>query len=118
MSAQPLSPRSVRRIARSIGRPVLRGWSHGGYWLSFVTPDHEHGVWHRRTGEWTLEPDALCYTSCAETWGAEDTARLAAARRLRAATMPRVQVFPPFVATPPNPPLEDPCTAPPLPSQP
>jgi hypothetical protein len=54
MSASRLSEKSVRRIERSTGLDVARAWSHGGYWLSFVviTPSgHEHGEWHRRSGE-------------------------------------------------------------------
>lgn len=74
MSAQRLNPRSVRRIAASTGLPVLRGWSHGGYWLPFVTTDHRHGRWHRRTHELAWEDHPMHYTSCAETWP-DDVAR-------------------------------------------
>lgn len=66
MSAQRLSPRSVRRIAASTGLDVVRGWSHGDTVLTFATRDHQHGTWHRRTGAFTLDPPGSCrrYASC------------------------------------------------------
>jgi hypothetical protein len=69
MSAQRLSARSIRRIERSIGEPVLRAWSHGGYWMAFVTPDHRHGSWHRRTTNVAWHGDGVRhYETCRETW--------------------------------------------------
>ena len=66
MSAQRLGPKAIRRIERSVGEPVLRGWSHGGYTMGFVTPDHRHGWWNKVTGEWGWEDPAFHYSSCAE----------------------------------------------------
>lgn len=68
MSAQRLGPRRLRQIAATIGEPVLRGWSHGGYWLGFVTPDHRHGSWNvkSREVEWAGPLDRPCYGSCRE----------------------------------------------------
>lgn len=66
MSAQRLSARSVRRIARATGLDVLHAWSHGGYVMAFVTRDHRHGYFDKKTGDWEFDPDARCYTSCRE----------------------------------------------------
>lgn len=69
MSAQRLSARSTRRIARSTGLDVVRAWAHGGYTMAFVTADHRHGYWHKTTGEWRFAADdeALAhYVSCRE----------------------------------------------------
>lgn len=70
MSAQRLGPKALRRIERTIGEPVLRGWSHGGYTFGFVTPDHRHGWWSKATGEfgWFEPDDDIHYTSCREQW--------------------------------------------------
>lgn len=69
MSAQRIGPKKIRAIERTIGEPVLRGWSHGGYWLGFVTPDHRHGMWNTVSHkvEWGYG-DIGHYTSCRETW--------------------------------------------------
>lgn len=66
MGAQRLSPKSTRRIERSIGEPVLRAWSHGGYWMAFVTPEHRHGWWHKRDGEVEWDDNPTHYSSCSE----------------------------------------------------
>lgn len=68
MSAQQLGLRRLRAIERTIGEPVLRGWSHGGYWLGFVTPDHRHGSWNTKSHEVTWGAPVMHYTSCRETW--------------------------------------------------
>lgn len=70
MSAQRLSARSIRRIERAIGEPVLRAWAHGGYTFDFVTPDHRHGWWSKKTGEfgWDWADEFMHYTTCWETW--------------------------------------------------
>lgn len=66
MGTQVLSPRSMRRIARSTGLEILRAWASGGYVFGFVTPGHRHGWWDKKTGEWGWETDDdFChYTSC------------------------------------------------------
>ncbi|AII28183.1 hypothetical protein VC74_gp87 [Mycobacterium phage Sparky] len=66
MSAQRLSDRSKRRIERSTGLSIVRAWSHGGYIFDFVTDDHRHGAWDKRTGEWTFHTDPTHYSSCAD----------------------------------------------------
>lgn len=68
MSAQRLSPRSTRRIERSTGLEIVRAWGHGGNVFNFVTPDHRHGSWNKKTGEWQYtDPErVLHYTSCHE----------------------------------------------------
>jgi hypothetical protein len=65
-----LNARSLRRIERSIGEPVLRGWGHGGYVMGFVTPDHRHGWWDKKTGEfnWVRDDEVVHYTSCDLNW--------------------------------------------------
>jgi len=69
MSAQRLNAKSIRRIERTIGEPVKMAWSHGGYWMSFVTPDHRHGEWRRWSGEWHWDNDPMAhYTTCREWW--------------------------------------------------
>lgn len=64
MSAQVLSVRSVRRIERATGQTIDRAWGHGGYVFDFVTPQHRHGWWSRKTNQWGWEQNPLCYTSC------------------------------------------------------
>lgn len=63
MGMQPLSARSIRRIARTTGLDVIHGAANGGYWHAFVTSAHEHGAWHRHTHEWEWT-NAACTTSC------------------------------------------------------
>lgn len=70
MSAQVLSARSTRRIARSTGLDVVRAWSYGGYVMAFVTSAHEHGTWDKKTGEWEWEqPPVRHFTSCVAMFG-------------------------------------------------
>lgn len=71
LSAQRLSPRATRRIARSTGLDVVRAWSHGGYTMGFVTADHRHGWWDKKTEGWGWEEgdDLVHYTSCREMFG-------------------------------------------------
>ena len=66
MSAQLLGSKMLRRISRTVGDDVVRGWSHGGYWLGFVTAGHRHGNYHTSTGEWEWDddPSSCCYSSC------------------------------------------------------
>ncbi|HZB28944.1 MAG TPA: hypothetical protein VE465_02140 [Streptosporangiaceae bacterium] len=65
MSASVLSARSTRRIARSTGLDILRAWSNGGYTMAFVTADHRHGWWDKKTGDWELYTgDVMHYSSC------------------------------------------------------
>lgn len=71
MSSQRLGDKARRRIERTIGEPVLRAWSHGGYTMDFVTPDHRHGWWDKKTGEFGWAEPSFHYTSCRETWPAD-----------------------------------------------
>jgi len=65
MSAQRLSPRSTRRIARETGLPIIRAWSHGGYTMDFVTRGHLHGWYDQKTGDWGIETEKdWHYTTC------------------------------------------------------
>jgi hypothetical protein len=75
MGAQVLSPRSTRRIARSTGLNIIRAWSHGGYVMGFVTSDHKHGRWDKKTGdwEWEREGEFLHYSSCRTLFPAPTT---------------------------------------------
>lgn len=67
MTASVLNPRSTRRIARSTGLDIVQAWSHGGYTMGFVTTDHRHGWWNKKTGDWGWNTgDVMHYTSCAE----------------------------------------------------
>jgi hypothetical protein len=66
LSAQRLNARSTRRIAASTGLEIVRAWGHGGYTHAFVTVDHRHGWWDKKTGQWAYEDDPMHYTSCAE----------------------------------------------------
>jgi hypothetical protein len=67
VSAQRLSARSVRRIERGTGLAIRRAWAHGGYVFAFVTTDHRHGWWDKKTGEWGWDASPLAhYSSCDE----------------------------------------------------
>lgn len=67
MSAQRLSDRSVRRIERSTGLSIVRAWAHGDYTFYFVTTDHRHGSWSKKTEEWQFEVgEPRHYSSCEE----------------------------------------------------
>ena len=52
MGAQRLNAKSCRRIERATGQPVEFACANGGYVMEFVTPDHRHGVYDKRTGQW------------------------------------------------------------------
>lgn len=64
MSAAGLSPRSTRRIALATGLEITRAWGHGGYVFAFVTPEHRHGWYDSKTGEWGWDERVVHYTSC------------------------------------------------------
>ncbi|MEC3994024.1 hypothetical protein VSR01_10885 [Actinacidiphila sp. DG2A-62] len=67
MSAQRLGPKALRRIARATDLDIVRGWAWGGYTLYFVTADHQHGWFDKKTGEWGWdESPQPHYSSCAE----------------------------------------------------
>jgi hypothetical protein len=67
VSAQRLSERSIRRIERSTGLSIRRAWSHGGYTFTFVTDDHRHGWWDKKTGLLVWPPGNVAhYSSCRE----------------------------------------------------
>lgn len=67
MGCSVLNPRSTRRIAASTGQLIVRAWSHGGYIMGFVTEEHQHGWWDKKTGEWGWHAmDTPCYTSCSD----------------------------------------------------
>ena len=73
MSAQVLNDRSTRRIARSTGLNIARAWSNGGYTMGFVTADHQHGWWDKKTGEWEWDSEPMHYSSCRELFPEEPT---------------------------------------------
>jgi len=54
VSAQRLSERKIRKVARVTGLPVIRAWGHGGYVHDFVTQGHLHGLYYLKTGEWRI----------------------------------------------------------------
>ena len=67
MSAQVLNARSTRRIARSTGLNIVHAWGHGGYVMGFVTADHRHGSWDKKTGNWQYDTGRIWhYGSCDE----------------------------------------------------
>jgi hypothetical protein len=90
-----LSDRSARRIARSVGLEITRAWGHGSYVHTFVTPEHRHGWYSVKSGEWGWEAEPPVHkTSCGELFpdwvpepvpprdpGAEATAAAAAEQR-------------------------------------
>lgn len=55
MGTQPLGLKLTRRIAREVGEPIKRAVGHGGYEFEFVTFEHEHGWWNKKSGLWVLE---------------------------------------------------------------
>lgn len=65
MSAQQLSRRSIKRIATSTGLDIVMAWSHGGYEMAFVTADHRHGTWDKKTGGVQFATSPVHYSSCA-----------------------------------------------------
>jgi len=71
MSAQVLSPRTVRRVERRTGLNIVRAWAHGGYTYEFVTAAHVHGVYDLRTGTYEYIPtrNVIHYTSCTRLFG-------------------------------------------------
>lgn len=88
MGAQRLSNRSIRRIERATGLRIQRAWAHGGYIMDFVTPDHRHGWWDKRTGEYAPMPEEglMHYTTCDTTeWETDGPPIPDAAPRRRAA---------------------------------
>lgn len=54
---------------------MLRGWVNGGYMLGFVTPDHRHGWFDKKTNEWGWHElaEVSHYTSCFEAWPDDST---------------------------------------------
>jgi len=67
MGSQRLSAKTMRRIERHTGLPVVRAWAHGGYVYDFVTPDHRHMLVHSKT--WEVEEDTQTsphYNTCTE----------------------------------------------------
>lgn len=65
---QPLSAKSTRRLARTLGEPTItRAWVDNAEDHSvtvFATWDHVHGWLDRRSGAWDYEPDLhidACY---------------------------------------------------------
>lgn len=68
MGSQPLSAKSLRRIAEATGLDLVRAVAHGGtHNLSIVTADHRHGSYRRSTGEvlWDAPGTVTHFSSCA-----------------------------------------------------
>lgn len=69
MSVQRLGAKKLRKLERVVGEPILRGMASGGYVFEFITPDHRHGGYDLKTGEfWWVENPSHYYPSCRETW--------------------------------------------------
>lgn len=64
--AQILNKKNTRKISESTGLDIIRAWSFGGVDFSFVTRDHRHGVWNKKTQEWEFEDKPIHFTSCHE----------------------------------------------------
>lgn len=67
MGTAPLGGKLCRRIAADVGEPIKRAVGSGGYEFGFVTFDHRHGFWSKRTGEVCWHPDPRprwCWSSC------------------------------------------------------
>jgi hypothetical protein len=82
VSAQRLSAKSTRRIARATGLDVVRAWSHGGYVFDFVVGAdniyrHSHGWFDKKTGTWGLYLDSATSISHYDTCFTELFPRLA-----------------------------------------
>lgn len=69
MGTAPLGAKLCRRIAEAVGEPIKRAVGSGGYDFEFVTFDHRHGFWSKRTGLVTWPTTDLyptwCWSSCA-----------------------------------------------------
>lgn len=71
MSVQRLSAKSTRRVGRQLNEPTItRAWVNNGQdhnVILFVTWDHRHGWFNRKTGESDIPVDATDadhFTSC------------------------------------------------------
>lgn len=72
MSASIVGAKLTRQIATSTGLDIVRAWGHGGYRFAFVTSDHRHGTWNKKTGEWQWDETPSHYTSCSELFPGHD----------------------------------------------
>jgi len=73
MSAQVMNERSRRRVERWVGQPVVRCWSHGGYWYGFVTADHRHGAVNKISQKIEWDENPTHYTSCRELFPVKES---------------------------------------------
>ncbi len=87
MSVDILSTRSTRRIANSTGLEIVRAWGHGDYQMRFVTPDHRHGWWDKKTGQWGWTEDPIHYTFRMRGWDGRGSTT--AWRKVRAQVLAR-----------------------------
>lgn len=87
MSAQRLNAKSVRRIERTTGLSILRGWAHGGYVFAFVTEDHRHGFWRKKDQTWGWDAEPTHYSSCDEMFPDWDGEAEFQAQRVGATTV-------------------------------
>lgn len=51
----PLSDKKTRHIAQSTGLDVIQAYGAASYTFPFVTTDHRHGLWDKKTGDWWWE---------------------------------------------------------------
>jgi hypothetical protein len=64
MGNRPLGPKWIRRITQATGLTIVHASGCGGYWHSFTTVDHQHGVIHAKTLEWRLAAPPMHGSSC------------------------------------------------------
>lgn len=69
MGARPCGVKLIRRCERDVGAYVLRvnGW--GSNVFAFVTDDHRHGRWDRRTGDVAWDSNPMHWWSCSVLFG-------------------------------------------------
>jgi hypothetical protein len=73
MGFVPVGPKLTRRVIRETGLDIVRVNGNGCWQFYFVTRDHRHGTWDKRTGEHEMTPDAMHFASCARLFRADGT---------------------------------------------
>lgn len=68
MSVQRLGAKKLRRLSRIVGADIKLAWASGGYDYAFVTIDHRHGSYDLKTGEWTIQPEAVLTSDSPLSW--------------------------------------------------
>jgi hypothetical protein len=71
MGQVPIGAKLRRRIERETGMQVIHASGNGSNVFQFTTPEHHHGVWSKRTGEWRMLAECPRFTSCMDLFEKE-----------------------------------------------